>query len=365
MNRGARAEIDFSALRHNLAILRKIVRDRTIIGVVKADAYGHGACEVAGRLLREGVSLLAVAYTEEAAVLRKAGIEAQILVLFDHYDLPDYFTHNLIPVIYDIRTARSFSREARKRGVTLPVHLKIDTGMGRLGFQAGEAVSSASEISCLEGIRVAGILSHFSEADLSDRLYALHQIKTFRAIRKDLVKIFGKKIMAHMANSAAILSLRDAHLDAVRPGLMLYGYSPFDRTYGLRPVMKITSRILSVRRVPPCTPLSYGRTFVTRRKSKIAVVPVGYADGFNRLLSNNGEVLVGGRRVPVVGRVCMDVFFADITDVKGASEGDEVVVVGQQGKEQITARDISARINSIPYEVLTSLGRASRREYIK
>lgn len=364
VDRGPTAEIDLAALRHNLAVLRKCIRGREIIGVVKADAYGHGATTIAKMLAENGVSTLAVAFTSEARALREAGIDTRILVLFDRTDLSDYFEYDLIPVLYDARTAKALAREARKRGVVIPVHMKIDTGMGRLGFHAGEAEARASELSGLEGIRVAGVLSHFSEADLTDRSYAVHQLDLFRAIRKKLNRIFRFNVMYHMANSAAILSLEDALFDAVRPGLMLYGCSPFRKTFDLRPVMGVKTRIITVRNVAAGTPLSYGRTFVTQRRSRIAVVPVGYADGYSRLLSNNAEMLVRGRRVPVVGRVCMDITLADITGIKDVTAGDEVFLLGGSGREQITASELSARADSIPYEILTSLGRSSRREYV-
>lgn len=364
VNRGLVAEIDLQAFQHNLKILKKIVGKRTIIAVVKADAYGHGAVQISGMLMKEGLSFLAVAYSGEARLLRESGISAQILVLFDKTDIHDYFHFNLIPVIHDIKTAVAFSKEAQRRGVGIQVHLKIDTGMGRLGIYHEKAVSEAAEISRLPGIEIAGLLSHFSEADLSDRSYAIYQMNRFNTIRKELTKIIGRPLMSHMANSAAILSLERALLDAVRPGLMLYGYSPFEKDYGLKPVMSIKSRVLALRKVPSGTPISYGRTFITKRASKIAVIPAGYADGYNRLFSNNADVLIQGKRAPVIGRVCMDITMADVTDVKDVSEGDEVVILGKQGKEKITAYELSSRTNTIPYEIITSFGRSLQKEYI-
>ena len=364
MNRGPAAEIDLSALQHNLEIVRKIVDNRPVIAVVKADAYGHGSVEISRRLEASGVSRLAVAYAGEAKLLRESGIGTEIIVLFDRTDIEDYFKYSLIPVIQDKKTAHAFSCEARKRGTKARLHLKVDTGMGRIGFDPQKAVSEAAEICGLEGIEVEGLMSHFSEADLADRTYAVRQLREFNEIRNAINERTGKRLMAHFANSAAVLSFKDALLDAVRPGLLLYGCSPFAEGNGLRPLMTVKTRVLAVRDLRPATPVSYGRTFITKRQSRIAVVPLGYADGYDRLFSNNGEMLVRGRRAPVAGRVCMDLTMIDVTDIEGVAEGDEVVILGGQGDETITAAGLAARINTIPYEIVTSLGSRARRGYI-
>ncbi|RPI36914.1 MAG: alanine racemase [Nitrospiraceae bacterium] len=364
MNRGPVSEIDFSALQHNLNIIRQIARNRIVIAVVKADAYGHGSVQISRKLVAEGILHLAVAYSEEAKKLREAGIKARILVLFDRSDFGDYFAYDLIPVIYDMDTAAAFSREAKKRGKKIPVHLKIDTGMGRTGFMPDKSVSSAVFISNLEGIEIEGLLSHLSEADLSDKAYAFKQLEVFNQIRAEIQEKTGRKLIAHMANSAALLSIPQSLLDAVRPGLALYGYSPFEESYGLRPIMKIKTRVLFLRRLPSGSPVSYGRSFVTKRESTIAVIPLGYADGYNRLFSNNSFVLVKGKRAPVAGKICMDLTMIDVTEIDDISEGEEVVLLGQQGDDIITAKELSTRINTIPYEIITSLGNRAIKEYI-
>lgn len=364
MNRGPVSEIDLSALQHNLKIIRKIAADRVVIAVVKADSYGHGAVQISKELVAEGVSYLAVAYTEEAKILREAGIKARILVLFDRFDVADYFAYDLIPVIYSTDTAAAFSKEAIRRNRKISVHLKIDTGMGRTGFMPDESVSAAVFISNLEGIEIEGLLSHFSEADSGDSLYALQQLEFFNRVRRDIQEKTGRKLLAHMANSAALFSLKEGLLDAVRPGLVLYGYSPFQDGYGLRPLMKVKTRVLFIRRLPAGTPISYGRSFITKRESRIAVVPVGYADGYSRLFSNNADMLVRGRRAPVAGRICMDVTMLDVTEIDDISDGEEVVLLGRQGSDMITAKELSSRINTVPYEILTSLGSRAKKEYI-
>ncbi|SPQ01806.1 Alanine racemase [Candidatus Sulfobium mesophilum] len=364
VNRGPLAEIDLSALQHNLKIVRKISEERPVIAVVKADAYGHGSVEIARNLARLGVSHFAVAYTGEAKVLRESGITADIIVLFDRSDVEDYFTYGLVPVVQDKETARKFSVEAVKRSKSIRVHLKVDTGMGRLGFRPEQTVSAALEIAGWEGIKLEGLMSHFSEADLADRSYASHQLNLFNEIRFAISGGLGRPIISHIANSAAVLSLKDAMMDAVRPGLLLYGISPFREGFGLMPLMTLKTSVLAVRDLCAGTPVSYGRTFITKCDSRIAVIPVGYADGYSRLYSNNSEMLVRGRRVPVAGRVCMDVTMLDVTSIGGVCEGEEVVILGKQGNEQITAAELAARIGTIPYEILTSLGGRARREYV-
>lgn len=364
MNRGAVAEIHLQSLEKNLEKIRRFAGSRAVIAVVKADAYGHGAVEIAKKLLSLGVTEFAVAFTEEAKALRNAGIRGKILVLFDNEPTSDYFEYGLIPVIHCLKSAISFSKEARRRKTELPVHLKIDTGMGRVGFAAREATSSAMKIARLGGLSIEGLLSHFSEADLSDRSFAVRQIECFNAIRRDISGILRSQITSHMGNSAAILTLKDALFDAVRPGIMLYGYSPLRRTYGLKPLMRVKTSVLAVRQLRRGSPVSYGRTFITARSSRIAVLPVGYADGFSRSLSNRGEVLIRGRRAPVVGRVCMDLTMVDVTDIPGVSEKDEVVLLGDQGKETITAWEHALKIDTIPYEIVLALGSRARREYL-
>ncbi|OGW44895.1 MAG: alanine racemase [Nitrospirae bacterium RBG_13_41_22] len=383
MIRGAIAEVNLSAIANNLHSIRKIVKNRPVIAVVKADAYGHGAVEVSKRLLKEGVSCIAVAYTGEAVQLREAGINIPIIVLFDSGDIKDFFDFNLIPVIYNsVDTVSKLSAEARKRDTTIKVQVKVDTGMGRLGLYDNHIIDDLVRISEMPGIELTGLLSHFSEADLSDRTYAVIQLNRFNQIRETICKKLKRKIFSHIANSAAVLTFEDAHLDAVRPGLMLYGYSPFNQNFNppipplekggkggfelvnLLPAMKVKAKILCIRNLPSGTPISYGRTFITRRPSRIGVLPLGYADGYSRIFSNNAEVLVKGRRVPIVGRVCMDLTMTDLTDVEDVTENDEVIIMGQQEQESITAQELAKRANTIPYEILTSFGSRSRKTFI-
>jgi alanine racemase len=377
--RGPVAKISLSAIAHNFQSVKRIVQNRPIIAVVKADAYGHGAAAVSTSLLKEGASCLAVAYTGEARELRDAGIDAPILVLFDRGDTRDYFDYRLIPVLYDTDSAKTLSRDAQKRKTRIPVHVKIDTGMGRLGLHGKHIMDDLLKISGMKGLVIEGLLSHFSEADLSDRSYAIEQLDKFHKIKEAISRITKRKVFSHIANSAAVLSYKEAYLDAVRPGIMLYGYSPFMKNQdavslktgevkfarmNLIPAMTVTTKILSVRKVPEGTPVSYGRTFITKRQSRIGVLPIGYADGYSRLFSNNAEVLVKGKRAPIVGRICMDLTMVDLTDIKGVRENDEVVLIGKQESREITARELAEKAGTIPYEILTSIGSRSQRVYV-
>ncbi|HSB51756.1 MAG TPA: alanine racemase [Dissulfurispiraceae bacterium] len=376
MQRGLNAEIDLLALSQNLAVARRLAGNRPVIAVVKADAYGHGAVEVSKRLVRDGVAFLAVAFASEAKELRDSGLTGRILVLFDQ-DIGDVLAYDLTPVVSSVKTARELSREAERKSRTVRVHVKIDTGMGRMGF-TGTAVRDVLDIAALRGIEVEGIMSHFSEADLSDASYAEQQIRQFSALRAELQKAGMRIPLAHLANSAALLALPQSHFDAVRPGLMLYGYSPLERSrdcHGeglttvpgseaeMTTVMTLKTSLIAVRRVAAGTPISYGRTFITKRQSLIGVMSVGYADGFTRHFSNNAWVLIRGRKAPVAGRVCMDLTMVDVTEMADVAEGDEVVLIGRQGSACLPATELAEKAGTISYEILTSLGRMARRSY--
>ncbi|MCL5238749.1 MAG: alanine racemase [Nitrospirae bacterium] len=387
MERGIIAEINLNAVSNNLAVINKLSNERPVIAVVKADAYGHGAVDISRRLAEDGVDYLAVAFTEEARELRAAGVSSRILVLFDP-DMEDIFRYDLIPVVGDRKTAMAVSKEAERAGRELGLHIKVDTGMGRLGI-AGDAVKEITEIAGLRNIRIDGIMSHFSEADLADASFAQLQISRFKAMRSALSEKGINVKLLHIANSAAVITLPESHFDAVRPGLMLYGYSPLEDSnkvpvtgnglkdkkdtedsslvtrYSLllQPAMTVKARIIALRRLPSGTPVSYGRTFVTKRESLIGVMTAGYADGFDRRFSNNAEVLVKGKRAPVAGRVCMDVTMIDVTGIAGVKEGDEAVIIGSQGVESIDAPELASRAGTISYEILLSLGSRAKRLY--
>ncbi|MGO9379724.1 MAG: alanine racemase [Dissulfurispiraceae bacterium] len=367
MHRGIVAEIDLEAVSANLRTVKALVGSKAVIAIVKADAYGHGAVDVSKALVRAGADYLAVAFTDEAVKLRETGITDPIIVLFDP-DIRDILKYDLIPVLGDRKTALAVSREAEKLGKRIPVHIKVDTGMGRLGLTEGPA-HEILEISAEKGIVIEGIMSHLSEADLDDPSFTKVQLDLFSVLKTELLENGLGIKMFHIANSAAVMNMPEAHFDAVRPGLMLYGYSPCGKqvaSHGspLQTVMTAKARFISVRRIRAASPISYARTFVAKRESLIGVVAVGYADGFSTRFSNNAEVLVKGKRAPVVGRVCMDLTMIDLTEIDGVTENDEVIIIGSQGSEKIGADELARRIQAIPYEILTSLGNKAKRIYI-
>jgi alanine racemase len=268
-----------------------------------------------------------------------------------------------------MKSAHAVAREAEKRGKRIPVHIKVDTGMGRLGL-ADSPSKAIFDIATNKSISIEGIMSHFSEADLADPSFAKLQINAIIQLRAELFQNGLKVKLFHIANSAAVMSIPESRLDAVRPGIMLYGYSPLQKSEGvsqetkLVPVMTVRARFVSLRSLSAGTPISYARTFITKRESLIGVLAVGYADGFSTRFSNNAEVLVKGRRAPVVGRVCMDLTMVDLTDIQEVTEDDEAVIIGWQGPESIGADDLARRIGTIPYEILTSLGSRAQRTYL-
>ncbi len=356
------AEVDLNALTSNLNVVREKTGNKDILAVVKAGAYGHGAISVSQHLIKQGISGLGVAFTSEAVLLRKAGIHVPILVFFDRDNSDACLEYDLTPVVFDVDTAEKLSSAAGRLNRRIPVHVKVDTGMGRVGFTLRDAREAISRIALLKHMTLEGLMSHFSEADLQDKGYAEEQIRQFSALVEDLKKINIQFRHLHMANSAAVLTLPGGHFNMVRPGIMLYGYGCCE-SERLKPVMSVKSSIVMLKNVPAGTSISYSRTFVTKRESTIATVPAGYADGYSRKLSNSSEVLISGRRAPVLGRVCMDTIMVDVTDIPDVSYRSDVVLIGSQGAERITADDIADRTGTIPYEVLTSIGPRVKRVY--
>lgn len=357
------AEIDLKALSHNLKAAKEKAGKKQILAVVKADAYGHGAVDISRHLIKKGVSSLGVAFTKEAITLREAGIETPILIFFDRDNINECLEYDLTPVVFDLKTAQKISSAAFRKNRRLAIHVKVDTGMGRVGIRIDDALSEIVRIADLKNIMLEGLMSHFSEADLKDKDFAQLQLRSFLRLIKDLKKKNINFRYHHISNSAAVLSMPDAHCNMVRPGIMLYGYA-YPGVRGLKPVLTLRSRIILLKKVPAGTPISYGRTFITRRKSTIATIPVGYADGYSRKLSNNGEVLINGKRAPVAGRVCMDTIMVDVTDIPDVNYKSEVILIGRQGKEKITADDLAVRTGTIPYEILTSIGQRIKRIYV-
>ncbi len=357
-----KAVIHLDRLSHNVELLQGLVGSRPMWPAIKANAYGHGAGIVARHLIDLGYSTFCVAHVAEAAALLGAGLEAKFVIL--SAILPEQAEEavalGLEPVVANREALEALDREARKAGTTISVHVKIDTGMARIGVAPGEAGEYLRHCRALSGVRVKGLMSHFARADEEDKKDAMAQIARFRTVA-EAAREHGP-LIRHMANSAAILDLPDSYFDAVRPGISIYGIAPSPAMANpalrqLRPVLDWTTRIVFLKEVAPGTGLGYGHTFRTERASLIATLPIGYGDGFPRNLSNKGVILLGGMRCPIVGRVSMDQSLVDVSALRGrVALGDEGVIIGRQGSEEITAVDIAERLGTIDYEILTRIG---------
>jgi alanine racemase len=362
------AEIDLSALTFNYRQLKKrIPKGVKVLAVVKADAYGHGAVPVARKLEKLGVEYLGVAITDEGVELRKGGVKAPILVLGGIFegDVDKIFRFNLTPVTFRKDSLKILCKEAERRRKTVRVHLKVDTGMGRLGVPLPLWSAFLKEVRDFPRIKIEGILSHFSMTE-EEEDFTKQQWEDFQGALKTATELGISCKYLHMASSAMLTASPSYAGNLVRPGIMLYGSYPsplFQNLVQLKPVMTLKTCVHFLKSVSPGSRISYGGTYVTRRESLIATLPVGYADGYNRYLSNRGQVLIRGRRAPVVGKVCMDFTMVDVTDIPNASIGDEVVLMGSQGRDKITAEEIADKINSISYEVLCSVGKRVPRIY--
>ena len=366
------AEIDLGAIRDNFMAMRNRLRDDTkMIAVVKTDAYGHGAVRIAEMMEPEAyIWGFAVATTEEAVELRRAGIRKPILCLGfvfpQDYDL--LVRLQIRPATFKLSMARQLSEAASRAGMTLPVHLAVDTGMGRIGFQVCEGdADEASEIAKLPNLKVEGLFTHFARADERDKDYTQEQFRKYCRFEQ-MLKDRGVSIpLRHAANSASIMELPGTHLDAVRAGITIYGIYPSDEVdrnlMPMKPAMSLISHICYIKKVPAGTSISYGGTFVTERESRIATIPVGYGDGYPRSLSNKGSVLIRGRRAPIVGRVCMDQFMVDVTEIE-AEEFDRVTLLGQDGKDAVTTDELGRLSGRFPYELVCDISKRVPRVYV-
>lgn len=334
--------------------------------VVKANAYGHGALGIARAALEAGADRLAVICVDEGEQLRRGGIAAPILVM-GHSPASEarrIVELGLTPTVNSLEMGRALAREADALGVRLPVHLKVDTGLNRYGLPPREVVPLADALRELPSLEVEGIFTHFASADEGDKRFTLEQYTTFRSVVEKLPWI----PMRHVSNTATLLDRPEMSLDLVRPGVGLYGLYPsqyVSRSLNLRPALSLKSRIARLTPVAEGDGVSYGRTWRANRPSNIGLVMCGYADGLPRLLSNRGSVLVRGRRAPIVGRVCMDMCMADVTDVPDAAEGDDVVIIGRQGDQEISAADVAELCGTISYEILCGISARVPRLYMR
>lgn len=362
--RPTRAEILLDAIAHNLRVVQGAARGRKILAVVKADAYGHGVVRVARRLQAEGVDGFGVALAEEGLELREAGIDRAILVLngINGGAHREIIAAGLTPVLYEITEARAFELVSGSRPID--VHLKVDTGMGRLGVPLGELSDFLRELRRFPSIRIAGLMTHLSTAD-ADPQYVAEQLAGFAQAR-GLVRRFGHEpSVLHVANSAALFRHPESHFDWVRPGLALYGYPGSDTIDApLRPALRWRTEVLRVRTLQAGESVGYGRSFRAHAETRLATIPVGYGDGLLRSASNRGQVLIGGVRCPIVGNIAMDLTTVDVSGVSGVAVGDEVLLLGEQGGAVLDARDLALASGTIPYEVLTNVSRRVPRVYL-
>ncbi len=363
--RPTRAEIDLAALRWNVAAIRGLAPRAEILAVVKANAYGHGAIAVARALEQERVKMLGVALIEEGIELRNAGIRSPILVLGGSYaggyDL--MVGHALTPAVFQPEHVEGFAQAARRARVRVKAHLKVDSGMGRIGILPGHLDAFLDRVAHFPDVEIDGLLSHFASADLENREFTLEQVRCFKDAHARMRARGLRPSWRHLSNSAGVIDLPEVRdgleLNMVRPGIMLYGLYPAGWLRGtteLHPVLAWKTAVIHLKQVPAGTPISYGSTWRAARQSLIATLPMGYADGYSRKYSNRAQVLVRGRRANIVGRVCMDMSMADVTDVPGVRVGDEVVLLGEQGEERIAAEELADLAQTIHYEVICGVG---------
>lgn len=364
-----RVFVDTKALASNYRLLSSLMPDGIeLLAMVKGDGYGHGMIESAKAFAQAGCATFGVAELREGVLLREAGIEGAIFVMvgFIPEQVAHYFTSCLTPVVFSTEAIELLAQMAQQRKARIGVHLKVDCGMSRLGVQPNDVDRFARLIESLPGVHLAGVVSHFPE---SDNVNSESTDKAYRTFETACQAIGGQvHVVNHIANSGAVLNFPETICDMGRAGIALYGYppsaDPADTVVGnerLQPAMRFTTSIVMVKTVAAGTGISYGHTFVTKRETKLAVLPVGYEDGYPRCLSNRGEVLIKGKRAPILGRVCMNLCMVDISEIGGVEVGDEAVLLGSQGQETITADDIASQAGTISYELLCMLGNNNQR----
>jgi alanine racemase len=354
------AEIDLNALAYNLKGIRnKVGRDVKVMAVVKANAYGHGIVEVARFLQQRAVEYFGVANAEEGVVLREAGITAPIHVFTipSTTQIPAFTSFGLEPTVGNETEARLLNMQARRSGKILNVHIKVDTGMNRIGVKPRDVSKLVKALNGLKQLEIKGVYTHFATADRRDKSFSKQQLALFHQSLDALCTAGIVPEVVHTAGSAGILDLPESYFSMVRPGIMMYGYYPSDETtesVRLKPVLSLKSRVSVVKWIEPGESVSYGRRFIANRRTRIATLPVGYADGYMRILTGQSSALIGGTVFPIVGTICMDQLMVDVgkSDVR---VGDEAVLIGRQGRKTITAWDLASKIGTIPYEICTNI----------
>ena len=363
------ATINLAALAHNLSCIKHYLSPGCeVMAVVKANAYGHGAVETAQALARLGIGRFSVASLGEGIELRQAGLSTPIIVLGALFEeqVSDLVAHQLTPVVSDGRILPALVKAALSQSTPYSIHLKVETGMGRLGFSPEELLSLLDNHIVRSPLRVEGIMTHLADADGVDSVFTERQLGVLRGMLEQIRQRGLTLPLVHTANSAAIVRFPDAHFSLVRPGIMLYGYHTLPASIpapDLKPILSLRTTIAQLRTIPQGGTVSYNKTFVATRPTRIAVLPIGYADGYSRQLSHRGSVLIQGRRAPIVGLVCMDMIMVDITDLAPVHVGETATLIGQQGEESIWADEVATWMGTIPYEVLCGIGSRVPRLY--
>jgi alanine racemase len=364
-------EVDLDAIAHNCREIKRWIGDRTeLAAVIKGNAYGHGIAMVARTALENGATWFAAARVDEGVVVRKAGIEAPIFVLgyVPAEEMETVIKWRITPPIMHWHTAKAVSEISSAQGVVTPVHVKVDTGMGRFGLLPDEVVDFVKRLIELPGIRLEGLYTQFAVADEADKTYTYQQWEIYKRVLKSLEEAGVPIPIRHVCNSAGMLNFPEMHLEMVRCGTAIYGHYPSpvtDRSVPLRPAMTLKSRVGRIRTLPPGSSVSYGRTYTTTRPTTVALVPIGFGDGLSRQLSNKGSVLIRGKRAPIVGRVCMDQCIVDVSGIPEVQQDDEVVLFGRQSGAEITAEEIASLMDSINYVVLAAIAARVPRVYLK
>ncbi len=370
--RAAYAEINLDNIAYNMQNIKKLANTENIIAVVKASCYGHGAIDVSKTLLENGATRLAIAVLSEGIELRKNNIKSPIMILgFTPLSLgEDLINYNIEQTVYDLSYAKELSCIALNMHKKAKIHIALDTGMGRIGFLPNkQSLKEIAEICSLKGLEVVGIFTHFSSADETDKSYTKMQFDKFIKFNEELKKINIDIPIKHTSNSGAIIDMPETYLDCVRAGIILYGYYPSKEVkhekLKLKPALTLKARIAHVKELDSGCGISYNRKFITSRKTKVATIPIGYADGYSRMLSNRGKVIVNGKFAPVIGNVCMDQFMIDVTDCGDVSVNDEVILLGENNNLKFDADDIAEILGTINYEVLCMIKDRIPRVYIK
>lgn len=363
------ATVSLDAYRSNLALVRRMVgKDTKIIAVVKANAYGHGLIPVSRAALREGASMLGVATVQEAMDVRNAGIEAPLLLMLSPLQehLPHIIENKLTTIVTDVEIAEALGAAAKEAGCIVPVHCKVDTGMGRQGIPLEDAARTLQYIARTMHIDIQGICTHFANSEVVEDAFTYAQIKDFKSLLKELERLGVPFEFAHAANSGAIVNYRESVFDAVRPGLITYGIWPTDagdKSPLLQPVLRWETRVVQVRELKPGATVGYGRRYRTNIPMRAAILSVGYADGYRYAFSNRAQVLIHGRRCPVRGAVSMDQIVVDVTETPHVRRGDTAVLIGREGTESISAEELAGLAGTIPYDILTGIGPRVARRY--